>query len=200
MNDFILRLRSANCREREPCSDLHALDCLNAHERTGEPRVEPAIPVHVTAETGRKPVRHHLNHAAEGVAIAMSGAYLLENRCRSLGIDAAHGILINSIEVGDHRNDAFGQAHVPDAHDMTEHLDTRCLPQERARDRPERDPCRRLTRTRTLEDGARIVPSILLHASKISVAGPGPGQRRVTRERLEFSRVNRIGRHDHFPL
>ena len=45
-------------RELEAVADLDALDGLDAHQRAGEPGVEPAVPVHVRAEAraaGRGP-------------------------------------------------------------------------------------------------------------------------------------------------
>ena len=55
--------------ELEAVADLDALDRLDAHQRAGQPRVEPAVPVHVRAEPRRQAVDDDLDDTAEGVAV-----------------------------------------------------------------------------------------------------------------------------------
>ena len=47
--------RAARSREREAVADLDALHRLDAHQRCGQPRVEPRILRRVRAEPGRRP-------------------------------------------------------------------------------------------------------------------------------------------------
>ena len=44
---FIVCLAAESACGGEPVTDLHALNGLNAHEGTGKPRIEAAIPVHI---------------------------------------------------------------------------------------------------------------------------------------------------------
>ena len=71
-HDLVVRLRPAPARGLEPVAELDALDRLDAHECCGQTGIEPAITVDVTAEPRRQPVREHLHHAAEGVALALA--------------------------------------------------------------------------------------------------------------------------------
>ena len=68
-DDLVVRLGAAQPREREAVADLDALHRLDAHQRRGEPRVEPVLLARVRAEPGRDAARAHLDDAAERVAV-----------------------------------------------------------------------------------------------------------------------------------
>ena len=68
-----MRLGAAQAREREAVSDLDALHRLDAHERRGEPGVEPVGLLGVRAEAGRRAVGDDLDDPAERVAVGAGG-------------------------------------------------------------------------------------------------------------------------------
>ena len=65
-DDLVVGQRAGRGGELEPVADLDALDRLDAHQRPGQPRVEPPVPVHVGAEARRQAVHDHLDDAARG--------------------------------------------------------------------------------------------------------------------------------------
>ena len=73
------------------------------------------------------------------------------------------------------------------------------LAEERAREGAERDAGRRLAGARALEDRARLVEAVLLHADEVGVAGPRAGQRGAAAAGL-VGELDRLGAHHLDPL
>ena len=61
---FVVRLGAGTHRLKETVPDLHALDGLDAHDGTGQCRVQPAVRFNVRADSSRNAVYHDLDHAA----------------------------------------------------------------------------------------------------------------------------------------
>ena len=74
--------------EREAVADLDALHRLDAHQRRGEPCVEPVVLARVRAEARRHAGRAHLDDAAERVAVL---ARLVDRRRDPRPLRAARG-------------------------------------------------------------------------------------------------------------
>ena len=79
-HDLVVRLGARHPGEVEAVADLDALDRLDAHQRGGEPGVQPAVPVHVRAEAHRHAVGQHLDDPAEGVAVLVGLVDLGDHR------------------------------------------------------------------------------------------------------------------------
>ena len=193
--------RAGRAGQLEAVADLDALDRLDAHQRAGQPGVQPAVPLDVAAQAGRQAVHHHLDHAAQGVA-------------------GPPGL----VDVGDHRGGRparpgsaparrrSGPGHrapaacrpapgpSPIAVDVAEHLDAGDLGQERLGHRAERHPGRGLPRAGPFQHRTGVVQVVLLHADQIGVTGPGPGQRLVAGLAGQQLGVHRVGRHHGLPL
>ena len=101
-DDLVVRLRAAQPGEREAVADLDALHGLDAHQRGGEPRVEPILLRRVRAEAGRDTPGAHLDDAAERLTLGARRvdrlaplvvslrAADLEHRSGHLDADLAH--------------------------------------------------------------------------------------------------------------
>ena len=113
-------------RQREAVADLDALDRLDAHQRAGEPRVEPTVPVHVRAETRRQAVHDDLDHAAEGVAVLVR---LVDLRLTIAALASASrqrtGSASSAADVGGERDGSAGRLRGADGHDVGDHAPLR---------------------------------------------------------------------------
>ena len=88
--------RAARRLEAEP--DLDALGRLHAHQGMRQPAVELAIPLGVTAETGRQPDRDRLDHAAERVARLLALVDAAHDAPLGLGVGDPHRRLLRARE------------------------------------------------------------------------------------------------------
>ena len=68
-HDLVVRVGAADPGEREAVADLHSLHRLDAHQRRGQPCVEPVVLARVRAEARRHAGRANLDDAAERVAV-----------------------------------------------------------------------------------------------------------------------------------
>ncbi len=64
--DLVVRERAASPSRLEAVADLDALDRLDAHQRAGQARVEPPVPMHVTAKPRRQAVDTTLRRRRRG--------------------------------------------------------------------------------------------------------------------------------------
>ena len=191
-HDLVLGERSSAGSEIESVTDLDALDCLDSHQCRGKFRVDPSIPVHMTAQTRRESVDNDLDDTAQGVAVAMRRGNLSLHALTCRRIEGAHRVVVDvgailsrrhRIRLGDGR---------PDADHMAHNLDLAQLPQERARDRSQGDAGRRLAGTCALQHRTCVVEAVLLHANEVGVARAGPRQRSIARERGQLFLINRV--------
>ena len=67
--DLVVRAEALAARRGEPITNLHTLDCLDAHERGGQAAIEAPVPVHVAAEAGRQAIPGHLDNTADGCTL-----------------------------------------------------------------------------------------------------------------------------------
>src|SRR5262249_9297828 len=96
----IVNLRAGQRRQREPAADLDAFRRGNAHQRTGQPRIETLIPLAVSAQTDRDARRHDLEDAAAAVALTLARLDTLDHALRQLLVGAAHRRRLDSRPVG----------------------------------------------------------------------------------------------------
>ena len=86
-------LGAAQPRQGEAVADFDALDRLGAHERPGEPCVEPFLLGRVGAEPRGNPVRAHLDDPAHAVAVGprrvvmLGGNPVTRARLEAEGVD-----------------------------------------------------------------------------------------------------------------
>ena len=144
----------------------------------GELRVEAPVPVHVRAEARRKPVREHLDDAAEGVALLVGGVDLGDHRsgCRRVEAPQRVGVERRRRRPASGSAAPSGTAHGADRQRVADQPDAE-LGEERASDRAERDAGGGLASARALEHVAGLVEVVLLHADEVGVARPRAGER-----------------------
>ena len=102
-HDFVVGGRAAADRSGKAIPDFHALDGLDAHEGSGQPRVQAPVPVHVAAQSGRQVVGQHLNNAAECFALLLGSVNLYDHGGRSCRVKAAQRICIKGGDVAEDR-------------------------------------------------------------------------------------------------
>ena len=76
-------------------------DRLDAHQGLGQQALQPAVPVHVAAESDRDAVADDLGHPAQGVADLGRGLDLGHHGRLGLGVEAPHLRLVDAREVGE---------------------------------------------------------------------------------------------------
>ena len=172
----------------EPVAELDALDRLDAHQRAGQPGVQPAVAVHVAAEAGRQAVRDDLDDAAERVAVLAGRVDLGHHRLAGDRVEAAHRRRRRPRPGRPARAAVpYGTATSPMRDHVGQHGHAERLVQERLGHRAERDPGRGLPGAGPLQHRPRVVEAVLLHADQVGVPGPRPGQRRVAGQPVELS-------------
>ena len=201
-DDLVHRQAAADAGQLEAVADLDALDRLDAHERGGEPGVEPAVPVDVAAEARRQAVGQHLDDAAEGVALLLGSVDLGDHRAALASASKARTGLSSTTARSAASAAACRRATATPPISVT-WLRT-STPYACRRNAfatlPERDPGRRLAGAGALQHRARVVEAVLLHADEVGVAGARAGQGRVAGEALELLGAHRVGAHDGLPL
>jgi hypothetical protein len=204
-----VRLRAAATRGLEAVTDLDALDGLDAHQGSGQARVELAIPVDVGAQTRGKSIGDHLDDAAQRVAVLAGGVDLSHHRGRCVGADGADRVGVEALDVVRGRQRAGPVRRGPDGDGVRHEPDAIGLLEEPGRHLSEGDPGRRLPCGGSLEDRPCIGMTVLLHADEVGVAGTRSRQRLVARELLlcvdvvcrgEGLGAHRVRAHDRGPL
>ena len=132
--------RAAPPRGGEPVADLHALDRLDPHQRGGEPRVQPAVAVHVRAEPRRQAVDEYLHDAAQRVAVLLGRIDLGDHGRGRFGAERPNRRLVDRAQIRGRGQRSVGRVGRPERHHVGQHLGTQHLVQEAARDRAERHP------------------------------------------------------------
>ena len=158
--------RAGRGGELEAVADLDALDRLDAHQRAGERRVEPSVPVHVRAEAGRQTVDHDLDHAAERVAVLVGLVDALDHQLRGVGVQAAHRVVVEARDVVGAGHGAGRGADAAELDDVGDHPGVGGLLEEQRGDPAEGDPGGGLAGGGALEDRAGLVEVVLLHARR----------------------------------
>ena len=197
-------------RGLEAVADLDALDRLDAHERAGQPGVEPAVPVHVAAQARRQPVDDDLDDAAEGVAVLPGGVDLGDHRARwSPGRGSAPGRRRCASTSSGPGSDAVGRRAGADRDHVADHLDAdglargtpwrprRARPGRRSPGRwPARAPAgRRRSRTSACRPGRRARAA----AGSAARCGPAPSQHARRRPGRRAMTVSHFG-HSVLPI
>ena len=186
--------------EVEAVADLDALDRLDAHQRAGQPRVEPAVPVHVRAEARRQAVHDHLDDAAEGVAVLVGLVDLGDHRLAGVGVEAAHRVGVERVHVGRGRDRAGRGLGGADRDDVRDHLDAERLLQERRATAPSATRAavsRAVARSRI---GRASSKSYFCMPTRSAWPGRGRVSGGVAGQRLELGLVDRVGGHHLLPL
>ena len=147
----------------------------------------------VAAEAGREAVGQHLHHPAERVAVAVGGVDLGDHRRAGGGVEAAHRVVVESLDVVGLGARVLGSQRGADRDDVADQPDVQRLRQEGLGDGAERDPGRCLAGAGSLEDRPGVVESVLLHAGEVGVPRARAGQRRVAGQPLQDVLVDRVG-------
>ena len=193
-HDRIVNRRSRPTRRLEPQPDLDALHGGDRHQDPGEAPIEFAIPADMRAEADRKPLRHHLDFAAERVAIGL-GLVDPCDHCRAGDrVERAHRRGIGGIVERGRQDRRHRGANPAERDEMRADVDAE-LGQQSAGDRTGGDACRGLAGGGALEDVACIDAIILQHADEIGVAGAWAGHTAAA----QLAR-RPLGRHHLFPV
>ena len=199
-HDLVVGQGPAGAGELEAVAHLDALDGLDAHQGAGEPGVDPAVPVGVRAEPGRQAVDDDLDDAAEGVAVLVGGVDLGHHRGAGVGVEAAHRVGVQGLQVVAQGHDAGRRAHGAELDDVRHERGPGGLLHELGGDLAERHACGGLAGAGPLEHRAGFVEAVLLHADEVGVAGTRTRERCAPLEPGQRLGVDRIGRHDLLPL
>ena len=144
--------------------------------------------MHVRAEAGRESVDHHLDDAAEGVAVLVRLVDALDHQLRGVGVQAAHRVVVEARHVIGSGHGAGRGTDAAELDDVGDHPGVGGLLEEQRRHPAQSDARGRLARGGALEDGSGLVEVVLLHPDEVGVAGPGTGERRVAGQRVELRR------------
>jgi hypothetical protein len=183
----------------EAVADLDALDGLDAHERLRELRVQAPIPLHMGAEPRRQSVGEHLDDAAQRVARLLRVVDLLDHACGCLRVEAAQRVGVEAVDVVGRRPRGIrGHLHGSDRQGVADEPDAE-LGEEGAREGSESHAGGRLTGARALEDGARLVERVLLHADEVCVSRTRAGEGGAAAAGA-LGELDRLGAHHLDPL
>jgi len=94
----------------------------------------------------------------------------------------------------------FGRGDLADGDHVAEDLGAQDLAEHPPGHLAQRDPCRRLARAGPLQHRAGVGEAVFLHPGQVRVSRAWPGQRGVAGLGVQDFGVNRVGRHDRFPL
>ena len=185
--DLVVRRRARPAGQVEAVADLDALDRLDAHQRAGQPGVEPAVPVHVRAEAGRERRTPTTSTTPPSVSpslwawsISATIAALASASRQRTGSASRRATSsgVGTTPYGASASRSRRRGDQPDADRLLE---------EGRGHRAERDPGGGLAGAGPLEHRSGLVEAVLLHADQVGVPGPRPGQRGVARQSLERS-------------
>jgi hypothetical protein len=167
------RSEAPSLLEAQP--ELDALDDVDAHDRRGQGRVQPAVPMNVGTDPDRQAVGDDLEDAADGVAVRACLVDPGDHRRLGLGVGAAQrrriGLRARACclrRIDGHATHLGGERPDVDAE----------LGEDRPRDPAGRDPGRRFSRRGAFKDIADVVEAVLERAGEIGVSGPDPRHRR----------------------
>src|SRR6185436_5776834 len=174
--DLVVDLRSRAARRLEAHAHLGALDGMNGAEGLREPSVELAVPVHVGAQAHRTAKGHHLEHSAQGVALALGGVDGLDHEPLRLRIGAADLAGLRPA-----RDLVPGLRERPDAHaadlgDVAQDGDAE-LAEEPPGHAGHRHPRGGLAGAGALQHVADVAVVVLHGPRQVGVAGAGAGHR-----------------------
>jgi hypothetical protein len=125
----------------------------------------------VRAEPGHDAEGAHLEDAAERLVGLPRAVDLLDHRLARVAVEAAHGRLVDPLEVLSREVLALGRMDRPDLDDVREDLDPERA-QEGLGQRAARHARGRLARRRPLEHVAHVAEAVLLDAREVGMAGP----------------------------
>jgi hypothetical protein len=86
--DFVMHGRPRRMRCLNPIPNFHRLHRLQRHDRRSQQRIEPLVPLHVAAKTGRNIVRHYLEHSAHRIARAQNFIHFFFHALLGIGVGA----------------------------------------------------------------------------------------------------------------
>ena len=154
-------------RTRKARANFYALNCLNGHESACQLSIETRIPLCMRAETDRQPAHDDLENTAERIARRLC---LVDARLHALLCLRVTYIQIAAVRHADilfaHRCEV--NRHAADLRHMrgNRHTERR---EELTADGTDGNAHRRLTRTRTLEDIARVLTVVFEYACEIGM-------------------------------
>ena len=166
--------------------------------------------MHVRAQARRQPGDDDLDDPTQGVAVLVGGVDLGDHRGRPLGLEGAHRVGVERLDVvGGRQRGVVGHRGPADGDGVRHQADAVGLLQEPRGHLAEGHPGRGLAGRGALEHRARVVEGVLLHADQVGVARPRPGERPVAGDLLlgvdvvgrgERVGVDRVGAHHRLPL
>ena len=173
---------------------------MNAHDGASQSGVEPAVTVHVTAQTWRQSMSDDFDHAAERVACLAGGVDLGDHRGAGDRVQAADRVGVYGTAIRRPRQRSGRHRDAADRNHVAQDLCSDGLCEEPPGQLAHGHPGGRLPSACPLQNGSRVVVAILLHPGQVRVPGPGPRQRLATRLPREVALRHGIRRHDRFPL
>ena len=194
-----MRDGASTTRGFESVANFNALDGLNPHERTGKPRVQSAIPVHVAAEPHGDSVCQYFDYTTYGVARLMSIGDLVIHCGTGRRVKTAKRILVNSVDItvswqlGAIRNTDWSHC------DGMRHRRNAEFAQERFGDCTECNASCSFSRRRAFENRSGFVEAVLLHSDEVGVARSGAGECCAS-PTFKNGRFYRVGTHHLLPL
>src|SRR5712691_68256 len=92
--NLVVQLRTADARRVEALAKFNALDSLQTHQCMSDSPVELAVPLHMTAQADRQPIRDYCDHSAERVPVLVADIDLCNDGTLSVGINDPHRRLL----------------------------------------------------------------------------------------------------------
>ena len=170
MEDLVVGLRAHAPAQVEAVADAHALHRLDRHDRLRQPPVQALLPGHVRADAGHQPEGDRLVDAAQRLVGLPRGVDLRHHRLGGLWVQAAHGRLVDPVEVGHDQVVCCGCLHRADLQHVRAHLHSQRAQVDLGQ-RPGAHPRRGLARAGALEHVANVGEAELLDPGQVGVTG-----------------------------
>ena len=97
--DLVVGARARAPGDVEGVADARALDRLDRAQRAGQAAVEPPLPARVRAQAGRGAEGDDLEDAAQRLVRLALDVDVLDHRVARVAVQAAHGIVVDALEV-----------------------------------------------------------------------------------------------------
>ena len=197
-----MSLRTRTHGLKETITDLHALDGLNTHHRTGKSSIKTTIRFNIRAHACGNAVHHNLDHTAQRIGVLLRLINTGNHPLFRILVKSAHRRSVQRLKIlrlGKRGLLRIGNTCATNGKHMRNGTNTERLLQELLGNLTQRHTRSRLTRGRTLQHRTSIIKTILTHASQIRMPRTRARQRGIAALTSKLM-IKRIRTHHLSPL